>query len=373
MDRDSKTAVIECPRCRNFCPKYINSLLQPIRCREPFDLISVDYLSLPMGKGGFKTVLLITDTFSNFTWAYKLKSAGTGKTTLTGLNDLCLHYWQPDTFMTDGGAHFNNSEVNEYCRLQGIEHITTPAYAPWTNGLIENTNKILLGRLKRLCAPDLEDDTVNDPDPKATPAHWTEHMDEAIRSMNDRILPALGFTPRELLWGLRETAEGRVRVMEMEATQDDTTHHFTFSDLLRSQGHTAALAEATHRKAQFDNKVHPVVFKTGDLVQVYDSKLDNSYETRAKLIPNWSPPQIVTDCLLNSYMLSKLDGMELNGTTHARRLQRYLPRRGGLLDQRHPTEPNEGWIQEWDEEEDDPITSIGGLFAHPDATRACVI
>ena len=113
-------------------------------------------------------------------WAYKLKSAGTVKMTLTGLNDLCLCYRQPDAFMMDGGAHFNNSEVNKYCKQWGIEHITTPAYALWKNGLIENVNKILLGHLKHLCAPDLEDDKVNDPDPKATPTQWMEHIDEAI-------------------------------------------------------------------------------------------------------------------------------------------------------------------------------------------------
>src|SRR6266481_1518051 len=90
MDRDSKEAIAECPQCKNFGPWFINSLLQPIRRHEPFDLVSADYLSLPMGKGGFKTVLLVTDTFSNFVWVYKLKSAGTGKTTLMGLQDLCL-------------------------------------------------------------------------------------------------------------------------------------------------------------------------------------------------------------------------------------------------------------------------------------------
>jgi len=30
MDRDSKMAVTECSCCKNFSPKYINSLLQPI-------------------------------------------------------------------------------------------------------------------------------------------------------------------------------------------------------------------------------------------------------------------------------------------------------------------------------------------------------
>ena len=158
-------------------------------------MISADYLSLPKGKGGFKTVLLVTDTFSTFIWAYKLKSTGTGKTTLVGLRDLLLHYRKPDGFMTDGGSHFDNEEVDTYCRENNIEHITTPAYTLWTNGLIENSNKILLGRLKRMCAPDLDDAEANDPDPEATPTQWTDHLDEAVCSMNDRILPALGFTP----------------------------------------------------------------------------------------------------------------------------------------------------------------------------------
>ena len=195
MDRDNKTAITECSRCRNFGPRHINSLLWPIKHREPFDLICADYLSLPMGKGGFKTILLLIDTFSNFIWAYKLKSTGTGKTMLSTLMDLYRRYWRPDAFMTDGGLHFNNAEVNEYCRQQGIEHITTPAYAPWANGLIENANKILLGCLKRLCAPDLEDVDGDEAEPIAMPAQWTEHLDEAVWSMEDRILPALGFTP----------------------------------------------------------------------------------------------------------------------------------------------------------------------------------
>ena len=162
-----------------------------------------------------------------------------------GLQDLCLCYRQLDSFMTDGGAHFRNVEVDEYCKAQGIEHITTPAYAPWTNGLIENVNKILLGCLKRMCAPDLEDGDTNNPDPKSTPAHWTDHMDEAIQSMNNRILPAPGFTPRELLWGRPEMRSNRTQERtEKETTTDDASHHFIFADLLCSQGYAGPLAEA---------------------------------------------------------------------------------------------------------------------------------
>ena len=78
----------------------------------PLDLVSADYLSLPKGKGGYKTVLMIIDTHSSFVWAYKLKTAGTGKTTLDGLRDVVLCFWKPGTTMTDGGLHFDNEEVH---------------------------------------------------------------------------------------------------------------------------------------------------------------------------------------------------------------------------------------------------------------------
>src|SRR6266481_5882427 len=172
----------------------------------PFDLISADYLTLPKGKGGYKTVLLMIDTFSNFVWAYRLKSAGTRKTTLDGLRNLVLHYRKPDTIMTDGGSYFDNEEVQQYCEAQDIQHITMPAYAPWTNGLIENANKILLGHLRRMCAPNLDETEETGTGPGPMPEKWLDHLEEAIRAMNDRILPAVGLTPWELLWGRRETA-----------------------------------------------------------------------------------------------------------------------------------------------------------------------
>ena len=68
MDRDTWQMITECPQCRSFGPRHINTLLQPIRRRMPFDLVSANYLTLLKGKGGYKTVLLIIDTYSPFVW-----------------------------------------------------------------------------------------------------------------------------------------------------------------------------------------------------------------------------------------------------------------------------------------------------------------
>src|SRR6266481_9401180 len=253
---DTQEAITGCAQCKNFGLRHTNALLQPIKRCQPFDLVSADYLTLPKGKGGYKTVLLITDTFSTFVWAYRLKSAGTGKTTLDSLQNLSVHYQKPNTLMTDGGSHFNNEEVQAYCEAQDIRHITTPAYTPWTNGLMENANKILLSHLKRMCAPDLDADTGRDP----MPEKWPDFLEEAIWTMNDRIIPAVGFTPRELLWGRREMGMQEDNTGIPERTDSDVEHHFIFLDLLHSQGYMEALTEAAYRKRQFNCKVHLVTF-----------------------------------------------------------------------------------------------------------------
>ena len=88
----------------------------------------------------------------------------------------------------------------------------------------------------------------------------------------------------------RPVREGGKTMMEQ-----DMVHHFTFADMLHSQGYAGALAEATCCKARFNDKVHPMEFKPGDMVQVYNSKLDVTYEAKAKIMPCWSPPRVMTD------------------------------------------------------------------------------
>jgi transposase InsO family protein len=126
------------------------------------------------------------------------------KTTTDSLGAIFNGYIPPDTFMTDGGTHFTGKEVGEFCERWGVKHHVISAYSPWVNGLVEGTNKILLHVLKQLCSPELGEDTeefkrmswVNLPD------EWPEHLDEAMRILNNCILPAFRFTPNKLMMGV---------------------------------------------------------------------------------------------------------------------------------------------------------------------------
>ena len=68
--------------------------------------------------------------------------------------------------------------------------------------LVEGTNKILLYVLSRLCAPEVREDGWNSMTWTDLPKTWPDHFDEAIQILNWRILPALRFSPKELLLSL---------------------------------------------------------------------------------------------------------------------------------------------------------------------------
>jgi hypothetical protein len=156
---------------------------------------------MPPGKGGYHTITLYLNTFSQHVWVFKYKMAGTAKTTVDTLSTITKAFIPPETLMTDGGTHFDNNMVWEFCNANQCKHHVTPTYSPWVNSLVEGMNKILLHIMKRLCAPELgEDDSMDGWD--QLPWSWPNRLDKAVNALNHCILPTLKFSPKELLLGI---------------------------------------------------------------------------------------------------------------------------------------------------------------------------
>ena len=203
----------------------------------PFELLIVDYLSLLKGKGGYHTVLLILDTYSRFTWEFKLRTNGTAKTTLNGLKMITHTFCPPETLMTAGGSHFNNSDVHAWCKAQDTTHHVTAAYAPWINGLVENANGKLLGLLKCLCSPGLREDDYKQVKPEDITRAWPDHFNTAICQLNEQIIPSLQFSPKELLLGfVVNTTHTPPPILVTEPTQHDVTIQTAYIDQQRLDG-----------------------------------------------------------------------------------------------------------------------------------------
>ena len=284
LDLTIMKAIRSCAQCKSFGPTRLNALLQPITRRHPFKLLVGDYLSMPAGKGGYHTISLYLDTFSQHVWAFKYKTAGTAKTTVDALSTISKNFMAPEAFMIDGSSHFNNAAVWEFCEANACKHHVIPVYSPWVNGLVEDTNKILLHVLKRMCAPEIGEQD-DDRSWENLPRAWPDHLDATVAALNRRILPALKFTPKELLLGMtinspRTMAEvaGGEAPTEMEAAV-----HMAYAAQQRIDGYEAIVKHAISWKNTFNRYVRKssgeVVFRVGQLVQVYCSDLDYTFKT----------------------------------------------------------------------------------------------
>ena len=255
-------------------------MLQPITRCHPFELLVGNYLSLPDRKGGYHTVGLYLDTYSQHVWAFKYKTAGTAKTTTSALSEIFHAFVAPETFMSNGGRHFDNKEVQELCTTWGVTAHVISAYSPWVNGLVEGTNKLLLHVLKRLCAPGLGEDKYKSKDAEKLLRTWPDHLDKAICCLNYRLLPAFQFSPKEILLGLIiNTTHTPLSDASTTLLPNDVAMQVSYVVQQNLDGYAAAVDHTLRRKTAFDQRVHAsctgkVIFPRGSLVQVCNSALE---------------------------------------------------------------------------------------------------
>jgi hypothetical protein len=188
-------------------------------------------------------------------------------------------------------------------------HIVS-AYSPWVNSLVEGTNKLFLNVLKQLCAPDLlNEEDADKMSTKDLPRNWPDHFDEVIKILNWRLLPALKFSPKELILSLVvNTKPSSIDTSTLPVSAADAALQMAYVAQQRLDGYAEAIAHALKRKMAFDKKVlsktpGEVIFLKGQLVQIYWSNLDYTFKTKRKLLPKWSTPHRVASRHLNSYVL----------------------------------------------------------------------
>ena len=335
MDQSITKAIMDCGKCKGFGTTHLHSLLEPITRRHPFELMAADTLSMPKGKGVFTKLGLWMDVYAQRVWVTKIKTSATGKSSRKSYSDICDLFTASETLMTDGGPEFDNEELRAECVRRGTKLQICPAYSPWVNGLLEGTNSILLNRLKRMCAPDLGEDEYVEMD---VPSNWPDHLEAAVRCINNRILPNLKYSPNELLLGLViNTKPTSVDNALTTPTAEEVETQMAYVDQQRFDGYAQTVDHTQRRKAAFDKQVlsHPpreVIFKAGDLVQVYRSDLDYTFKTERKILPKFSAPRRVISRNQNSYQLETLEGFPISGKFSSRRLRLFMPRKGTELE-----------------------------------------
>ncbi|GAA5992989.1 hypothetical protein JCM11641_006344 [Rhodosporidiobolus odoratus] len=335
---------------------------------RPMQLLSMDYFSLPKA-GKFKSVLVIVNYFTRYTWAYKFHGEGTGKKTLEALSDIIHHFGHPQLLLSDNGAHLNNTLVNEWCKENSIARRTTPTYSPNSNGLVERANQSILNALERACAAERlgeKGDTA-----------WPNRLEQVIKGMNSRVVTSTGYAPADLMFGYEMTPkykpgeeeellqdaleaamdrrlEAVVTQAEAEARREDA-----LSSLLRNQGVVKERKDAkVHRGTK---KAQLVDLKRGDLVLVHASWMN--MVLNHKLQQEWVGPYRVVargsdvraesgdDQVHESNVTFWLDdprtGQQVGGRVHANRLKKAVFEAGAVPADLAPLPSLREFFQKW--------------------------
>jgi hypothetical protein len=185
--------------------------------------------------------------------------------------------------------------------------------------------------LKRLYSPGLGEDEYERVKTEDLTKLWPDHFDTAIRQLNERIIPAFKFSPKELLLGLVvNTIPNTTADASIAPSMSDINVHMAYMEQQRLDGANQATAHTTRWKAAFDKRVMQsrageVVFEPGQLVQVYANTLDMTVSNARKLTPKWSVPRQIISKLGNSYTLTSLEGFPLHRLFHARCLHWFIP------------------------------------------------
>ena len=131
--------------------KPLHPCLTPLPVGGPFDRVGVDVVQLPNSSKGNKYVVVFVDYLTKWPEVFPVKD----KNSLTIARLLVEHiipqHGVPSQLLSDRGLAFVSKIMFEVYNLLEIKKISTTAYHPQTDGLVERYNRTLIDMLSRKC------------------------------------------------------------------------------------------------------------------------------------------------------------------------------------------------------------------------------
>ena len=100
---------------------------------EPWDRIHVDFAGPFLGN----MWMLVMDAYSKWPSVVRMSKYPTTETTIMALNILFTTWGSPKTLVSDNGPQFGSKQFEDWCRLNGIVHLTSAPFHPPSNGEAE--------------------------------------------------------------------------------------------------------------------------------------------------------------------------------------------------------------------------------------------
>ena len=272
--KHTDTYIKQCQRCVRAKPLISHRThLHPIVSMEPLDIVCMDYMSLEASKGGYNSILVITDHFSNFAMAIPTTSQTASVTAKILLEHFIYKFGIPRKLLSDQRGSFEAKVIHELAKSHNILKNRTSPYHPECDGKTERLNRSLLNMLRTL--------------ENYQKADWKQHLSRLVHAYNCTKHTSTNVSPYFVMFGRQPRLPIDALVPERAEKQANVTEYV---QKMREKLQEAYKLAAKNRevasgkqKAYYDKKVYGSCPEVGDLVLVKKHKFDGKH----KLADRW--------------------------------------------------------------------------------------
>ena len=123
--------------------------LQQIPVGGPFHRVGVDILQLPLTTKGNYYVVVFTDYLTKWPEAFAIPDQAAETIAKVLVKEVICRHGIPEELLSNGGAIFLSSLIQEIFELLGLRKINTAGYHPQTDGLVEKFNSTLINMIAK--------------------------------------------------------------------------------------------------------------------------------------------------------------------------------------------------------------------------------
>ena len=239
--------------------RAVRPQLQPIPIGGPFHMIGVDVLQLPPSHNGNKYAIVFMDYFTKWPEVFATEDQTTETIARLLVEHVISRHGVPEHLLSDRGANFLSTLVQEVLKLVGTVKLNTSGYHPQCDGLVEKFNGTLINMLSKSVSKYGRD--------------WDSHLPYLLFTYRVAVQESTQASPFYLLYG----REPRTPT-ESALSQPRTPYQIGFpdycSEMVANLSDAWALAHQNIEKAQrkqktqYDKRSTKPKIKTGDRVMV---------------------------------------------------------------------------------------------------------
>ena len=192
MAKQMRQVIKACTCCLQYEGGIPKAPLCPIVATTPLDLLHVDFTSIETTlelnqSPRVANILVFQDHFTKHVLAYVTPDQTAKNIAKFLYGGYISIFGAPARLLSNRGASFTSSIIEELCKILGIKQLQTMPYHPQTNGLVERLHQMIMHMIKKLGE-----------DKKAD---WPSHLAEIVHTYNATQSTVTMYSPHYLMFG----------------------------------------------------------------------------------------------------------------------------------------------------------------------------